>query len=83
MPSKPLRFGFEAVAAKPFTYSGVKYSKGERFPYKGLGVIDFDLRGLWMAELIEFGDKPYAPSDAELDAMTAPTAKAKPAQPRR
>lgn len=61
----------------PFTHGGVSYAKGERFPYKGLGIIDFDLRGLWMAERIEFSDKPYIPTDAELERLTAPAGKAK------
>ena len=52
--------GSEAVAAMPFTYAGTRYAKGERFPYRDLGVIDYDLRGLWAAERIEFVPKPYA-----------------------
>jgi len=59
MPLKPFRPGFEAVAAKPFTSAGVKYGKSERYPYRDLGVIDFDLRGLWGADLIEFTDEAY------------------------
>lgn len=59
MPSKQFRPGFEATASQPFTFAGVKYAKGERFPYRDLGIIDFDLRGLWLAERIEFGDDAY------------------------
>lgn len=50
--------GYEAVAAMPFTFAGVKYAKGTPFPYRDLGIIDFDLRGLWLAERIEFTGKP-------------------------
>lgn len=60
----------------PFVHCGTQYAKGERFPYKGLGIIDFELRGLWMGERIEFGDQPYTPSDAELERLTAPKVKA-------
>jgi len=72
MPSKPFRPGYEASASQLFTFAGVKYARGDRFPYRDLGIIDFDLRGLWFAERIEFGDKPYEPSESELEKLTAP-----------
>lgn len=80
MPSKPFQFGSEAVASAGFTYSGVRYAKGQRFPYKDLGVIEFDLRGLWLADLVEFGARAAEPSDADLERLTAPAAKPAPAK---
>jgi hypothetical protein len=64
--------GSEAAAAQPFTYAGVAYAKGDRFPYRDLGIIDFDLRGLWSADRIGFLDKPYAAASTQ---PTAPAAK--------
>lgn len=75
MPSKPFRPGYEVVAAQPFTFAGVKYAVGERFPYRDLGVIDFDLGGLWRADLVEFRDEPYrarAAAPAPAPAVTKP-----------
>lgn len=74
-------FGSEAVVSRDFTFSGVRYAKGRAFPYKELGIIEFDARGLWRAELIEFTGKPYVVasakelSDADLERLTAPAAK--------
>lgn len=87
MPSKPFQFGGEAVVlAKEFAFAGSRYAKAQPFPYKGLGVIEFDLRGLWLADLIEFTGKPYGVagstehSDAELERLTAPAGKQAPAK---
>ena len=64
---------------REFTHSGVQYAKGRSFPYREIGVIEFDLRGLWLADLVEFPGRPYAvaaksadPSDDELERLTAP-----------
>lgn len=46
-----------AVAAKPFRYAGVEYDKGEEFPHRDLGIIEHELRGLWLADLIDFVDE--------------------------
>jgi hypothetical protein len=59
MSSKAFSPGSEAVAATLFTYAGAKFAKGDRFPYRDIGVIEFDLKGLWQAERIEFVGKPY------------------------
>lgn len=64
--------GHEARAAMAFAYAGVNYARGDRFPYRALGIIDLDLRGLWGAGRIEFTAQPCEPSDAELERMTAP-----------
>jgi hypothetical protein len=79
--------GCEARAAMAFTYAGVSYARGDRFPYRALGIIELDLRGLWGAGRVEFTAQPCEPSDAELERLTAPKAPpatpAKPTQPRR
>lgn len=50
-----------AVAARPFKFNGVDYAVGDHFPHKELGpnggpMIELDLRGLWMADAINFVD---------------------------
>jgi len=72
MPTRPFNPGSEAQAATPFTFAGVKYAKGERFPYRDLKVIDFDLRGLWLAERIEFVDRPHAAAPGPQQPGTKP-----------
>lgn len=75
--SGPFSLGYEATAAVPFTLGGVKYARGERFPYLDLGIIEFDLRGLWAAERIEFTGSTYV---AKQTAPQTPAAKPTPPQ---
>lgn len=76
--------GYEARAAMAFAYAGVNYARGDRFPYRALGIIDLDLRGLWGAGRIEFTAQPCEPCDAELERLTAPKQSKQPAPlPRR
>lgn len=67
----------EAVSA--FTFAGHPYKAGESFPHQALGVVPFDLAGMWRAGLIRFVEPrapvsadPDALSEAELEVMTAP-----------
>lgn len=48
--------GTQATVAKPFAHDGKTYARGDAFPYRKLGMIDHNLRGLWLAGLIEFPD---------------------------
>lgn len=65
--------GYEAVAAMPFTSAGMKYAKGDRYPYRDLGIIEFDLRGLWAAERIEFIGTAYGAVPVPVPAPTPAT----------
>lgn len=61
-----------AVAAKAFTHSGTRYELGDHFPHEELGCIEFELKGLWLADLIDFQPRP-----AQVAAPEAPPVKPK------
>jgi hypothetical protein len=46
--------GLDAVVATDFIHAGVQCRKGELFPHRELKLTDLALRGLWMANLIDF-----------------------------
>jgi hypothetical protein len=43
-----------ATVRKDFRYAGTEYKSGDDFPHKAIGVTDFELRGLWAADLVIF-----------------------------
>jgi len=52
--AKMFLFGLPATCSRGFTFAGKKYDAGAVFPYEALGVIEHDVRGLWLADLVEF-----------------------------
>lgn len=54
--------GLDAVVATDFIHAGVQCKRGESFPYRDLKLTDLALRGLWMANLIDFVVTPARPA---------------------
>jgi hypothetical protein len=44
----------DAVVATDFIHAGVQCKRGDSFPHRELKLTDLALRGLWMANLIDF-----------------------------
>lgn len=65
----------DSVVIVDFLHAGVARKAGESFPHRDLKLSDLDLRGLWLARLIDF----VAPAAASV-APPAPPA-SKPQQP--
>ena len=68
--------GLDAVVATNFVHAGVRCQKGDPFPYRDLKLTDLALRGLWMANLIDFvvsSARPPVPAPAPIKQQnTAP-----------
>ena len=45
---------FDSVCAMDFVHAGKKMRKGQPFPHAELKLNDTELRGLWLANYIEF-----------------------------
>lgn len=46
--------GLDSVVVTDFIHAGVQCKKGEPFPHRELKLTDLALRGLWLANLIDF-----------------------------
>jgi|KBSSwiStaDraftv2_1062776.scaffolds.fasta_scaffold00132_114 hypothetical protein len=44
----------DAVVATDFIHAGVQCKRGDPFPHRELKLSEFSLRGLWLANLIDF-----------------------------
>lgn len=54
MPHNAFNPKAKAFVAKQFKFSGVTYEVGAVFPHKDLKVPDYEMRGLWLADLVDF-----------------------------
>lgn len=56
----------DSVVANDFTHAGTRYTGGMPFPHKDLALNDVELRGLFLAQLIDFvapdASVPHKPS---------------------
>ena len=65
-PPRVFDFGKPAVCQQPFTHEAVRYKPGEPFPYEQLGLTKLQMRGFWLASLVDFKDTAAsAPSPAK------------------
>ena len=63
---KQFHFGQPAVVAQPFTHSGRDFVPGEEFPYKELGLQEWQMWGFFLASLVDFQAPPeLAPPPAK------------------
>jgi len=62
-------FGSPAVCQQSFTHAGREFKAGEPFPYTELGLGREQMRGYWLASLVDFVEaapaKPAKPDKRE------------------
>lgn len=54
--SRLFLYGLPATCSKSFVHAGKKCNAGELFPYDTLGLSEHEVKGLWLADHIEFPD---------------------------
>jgi len=71
-PPRVFSLGTPAVCQQPFTHDGVEFKPGDTFPYEQLGLLEYQVRGLWASSLIGFvAESAVTPPKAKLSKRRA------------